>query len=463
MRKLLRYMRRNEWIMAAVCALLILGQIYFDLSLPDYMSSLTVLIKTPGTTMDEILRTGLEMLGCTLASAALCVLCGYLTAKVAAGFSYSIREAVFNKIADFGQQEMMAFSVPSLINRTTNDITQVQTLTSMGLQILIKAPIMAVWAIIKIVNKSWTLSAITAGFVLALLAMMALIIGPISIAFVATGIYSYSRSNEGDKALAEVGGSKITPEEFDQTKRQELQQLQQQMGSNFKSSILDNQQARAALLDRLLTEHALAAEVAKEGILVSREQAINVIKTASGFQVNGKFDPELYKRYLASQGKTDEGFVQELQQDLARQMLLNNIVRTTIVSKSSVNQLNQLLAGLEKYQNRENGLWRQVVDRTDDVDNWCDTSGSAMFLYTWKWAADKGIVPVATEGAVLRKGYEGLLARIVPGEDGLPDVHTACQGLCVQKCYEDYIHYPKTVNAQEAVCGCLWALAAAIG
>ena len=177
MRKLLRYMRRNEWIMAAVCALLILGQIYFDLSLPDYMSSLTVLIKTPGTTMDEILRTGLEMLGCTLASAALCVLCGYLTAKVAAGFSYSIRESVFNKIADFGQQEMMAFSVPSLINRTTNDITQVQTLTSMGLQILIKAPVMAVWAIIKIVNKSWTLSAITAGFVLALLAMMVVIIG----------------------------------------------------------------------------------------------------------------------------------------------------------------------------------------------------------------------------------------------------------------------------------------------
>ena len=175
MRKLLRYMRRNEWIMAAVCALLILGQIYFDLSLPDYMSSLTVLIKTPGTTMDEILRTGLEMLGCTLASAALCVLCGYLTAKVAAGFSYSIRESVFNKIADFGQQEMMAFSVPSLINRTTNDITQVQTLTSMGLQILIKSPVMAVWAIVKIVNKSWTLSAITAGFVAALLVMMVVI------------------------------------------------------------------------------------------------------------------------------------------------------------------------------------------------------------------------------------------------------------------------------------------------
>lgn len=177
MLKLLRNLRRQEWAMAAVCAVLILGQINFDLALPDYMSSLTVLIKTPGSTLSDILHTGLEMLGCTLASAVLCVICGYLTAKVAAGFSFSIREAVFHKIADFGQQEMMTFSVPSLINRTTNDITQVQMLTAMGLQILIKSPVMAVWAIIKIVGKSWTLSAITAGFVAALLVMMAVIIG----------------------------------------------------------------------------------------------------------------------------------------------------------------------------------------------------------------------------------------------------------------------------------------------
>ena len=162
--------------MAAACMILILGQIYFDLSLPDYMSNLTVLIKTPGSEISEILHTGAEMLGCTLASAVLCVICGYLTARVAAGFGYAIRESVFNKIADFGQQEMMAFSVPSLINRTTNDITQIQMLVAMGLQILIKSPIMAVWAIIKIVNKSWTLSAITAGFVVALLVLMVVII-----------------------------------------------------------------------------------------------------------------------------------------------------------------------------------------------------------------------------------------------------------------------------------------------
>ena len=163
--------------MAAACTVCILGQIYFDLTLPDYMSNLTVLIKTPGSTMNQILQTGAQMLGNTLASALLCVGSGFLTAKVAAGFSYSIRDAVFCKIADFGQQEMTAFSVPSLINRTTNDITQVQMFVSMGLQILIKAPVMAVWAVLKIVDRSQTLSAITAVFVAALLLMMGVVIG----------------------------------------------------------------------------------------------------------------------------------------------------------------------------------------------------------------------------------------------------------------------------------------------
>ena len=162
--------------MALLCAVLVLGQIYFDLALPDYMSDLTVLIKTPGSSMADIWSTGLQMLGCTLASAVLCVVCGYLAAKTAAGFSYAVREDVFNRVADFGQEEMLAFSVPSLINRTTNDITQIQLLVAMGLQILIKSPIMAVWAVIKIVGKSWELSVITAGFVVALLALMLIIL-----------------------------------------------------------------------------------------------------------------------------------------------------------------------------------------------------------------------------------------------------------------------------------------------
>ena len=176
MLKLIGRLRRNDILMALLCSLLVLGQIYFDLELPDYMSDLTVLIETPGSTMGDILHTGLEMLGCTLASAVLCVICGYLTAKVAAGFALTIRERVFNKIADFGQHEMMRFSVPSLINRTTNDITQVQIVIAMGLQLIIKAPIMAVWAVLKIIDKSWELSVITAAFVVALLLVMLVVI-----------------------------------------------------------------------------------------------------------------------------------------------------------------------------------------------------------------------------------------------------------------------------------------------
>ena len=174
--KLLKRMGRREWLMAGLCALLVLGQIYFDLRLPDYMSDLTVLIQTPGSTTADILVPGGKMLLCTLASAVLAVICGFLSAKVAGGLSFTLRESVFNKVADFSQKEMLDFSVPSLVNRTTNDITQIQMLISMGLQILIKAPVMAVWAVIKIVNKSWTLSVITAGFVAALLVMMILIV-----------------------------------------------------------------------------------------------------------------------------------------------------------------------------------------------------------------------------------------------------------------------------------------------
>lgn len=174
--KILKRMRAKEWLMAGLCAVMVLGQIYFDLRLPDYMSDLTVLIETPGSTISEIINTGLEMLACTVASAVLSIICGFLSAQVAAGFSYTLREGVFNKAADFGHQEMQAFSVPSLITRTTNDITQIQMLVAMGLQILIKSPVMAVWAVIKIINKSWTLSVITAGFVAALIIMMAIVI-----------------------------------------------------------------------------------------------------------------------------------------------------------------------------------------------------------------------------------------------------------------------------------------------
>ena len=167
MLKLLKNMRRKDIIMAVICIVLIVGQVYFDLRLPDYMTDLTSLIKTSGSTGD-ILNVGLKMLGCTAVSAVLAIACGFLAAKTASGFSYAVRGKLFHHIMDIGSEEMQDFSVPSLITRTTNDITQIQMVISMGLQMIIKAPIMAVWAVIKILGKSWELSAVTAGFVVVL-------------------------------------------------------------------------------------------------------------------------------------------------------------------------------------------------------------------------------------------------------------------------------------------------------
>lgn len=163
--KLLKKMGKREVLMAVLCALLVLGQVYFDLTLPDYMTDLTMMLNTAGSETSDILNVGLKMLGCTLASAALAIVCGYLSAKTASGFSYTIREKLFNHVMDMGSEEMQDFSIPSLITRTTNDITQIQMIVSMGLQMIIKSPIMAVWAVIKILGKNWELSAVTAAFV----------------------------------------------------------------------------------------------------------------------------------------------------------------------------------------------------------------------------------------------------------------------------------------------------------
>ena len=168
MLKLLGRMRRRELITAALCALLVLGQIYFDLALPDYMTDLTTLIKTPGSLPADIAAVGGRMLLCALASAVLAITAGFLAARTAAGFSFSIREELFRHVMTLGSAEMQEFSVPSLITRTTNDITQIQMVIAMGLQMVIKAPVMAVWAVAKILGKSWELSAVTAAVVVVL-------------------------------------------------------------------------------------------------------------------------------------------------------------------------------------------------------------------------------------------------------------------------------------------------------
>lgn len=160
MGKILKYFTPKNWGTVLLCLVLILFQVFFDLRLPDYMSKVTTLVQTPNSEMSEILIAGAKMLGCAFGSlvAAFCV--GFLFSRLAAGLSKRLREGVYDKVMSFSMEEISKFSTPSLITRTTNDITQVQLIIAMGLQIAIKAPITAVWAIIKIYNKdiSWTIA-----------------------------------------------------------------------------------------------------------------------------------------------------------------------------------------------------------------------------------------------------------------------------------------------------------------
>ena len=143
--------------------------------MPDYMSEITVLVQTEGSQMSDIIKNGAYMLGCAFGSLVSAVIVGYLVATVAANFSKSVRKKLFDKVEDLAMSEVNGFSTSSLITRTTNDITQVQMLVAMGLQLMIKAPITAIWAITKILNKSWQWSMTTGIAVLILLTVISIL------------------------------------------------------------------------------------------------------------------------------------------------------------------------------------------------------------------------------------------------------------------------------------------------
>ena len=174
--KLLKKLEGRHYKIILICVIFIIFQVWLDLKLPDFMSKITVLIETEGSKMSEILLQGLFMLLCALGSLISSFIVGYFAAKVAASFSQKIRSEVFNKVEDFSMTEIKQFSTSSLITRTTNDITQVQMLLAMGLQVFIKAPIMAIWAIIKISGKSFEWSLLTGGAVLVLLIVVVIIV-----------------------------------------------------------------------------------------------------------------------------------------------------------------------------------------------------------------------------------------------------------------------------------------------
>lgn len=156
--KLIKRMRAKEWIQALVSLGFIVTQVWLDLKLPDYMAEITRLTQMPGSAISDIWMEGGKMLLCALGSMASAVVVGFFAARIAASFSQRIRSQLFTKVDSFSMEEINRFSTDSLITRSTNDITQVQMVITMGLQMAIKAPIMAVWAVTKIAGKGleWT-------------------------------------------------------------------------------------------------------------------------------------------------------------------------------------------------------------------------------------------------------------------------------------------------------------------
>lgn len=169
MLKLLKNLNKKDWLYALICAALVVVQVWLELKMPDYMSEVTQLVQTKGAAMTDILREGGYMLLCALGSLVSSIIVGYFASNIAASFSMKTRKQVFTKVESLGMEEVKKFSTSSLITRTTNDITQIQMLIAMGLQLMIKAPITAAWAVTKILGKSIEWSALTAVAVIILL------------------------------------------------------------------------------------------------------------------------------------------------------------------------------------------------------------------------------------------------------------------------------------------------------
>ena len=178
--KIFKHLQLKEWLLILASLVFIVAQVWLDLKLPDYMSEITSYVQTEGSTMSQIWEAGGYMLLCALGSLAAAVVVGFFATRIAASFTARLRSLLFNKVESFSMAEINRFSTASLITRSTNDITQIQMIVTFGLQVLIKAPILAVWAIVKISGKSWQWTATTAGAVGALL-LFVVIVGLIAL------------------------------------------------------------------------------------------------------------------------------------------------------------------------------------------------------------------------------------------------------------------------------------------
>ena len=173
--KIFRYLNKKQWIQILLSLVFIVTQVFLDLKIPDYMSKITMYVESPGHTVSDIVGEGKWMLLCAFGSLFSAIIVGYLASKISASFSKNLRSRIFSKVESFSMKEINEFSTASLITRSTNDITQIQMVIVIGLQILIKAPIMAVWAITKIYNKGFEWTMATAVTVLVLIVFVAML------------------------------------------------------------------------------------------------------------------------------------------------------------------------------------------------------------------------------------------------------------------------------------------------
>lgn len=181
MLKLLKNVTKKQWLLAMVCFALVIAQVWLELKMPDYMSEITQLVQTEGSQMKDILINGGYMLLCAFGSLVAAVITGYITSIISSKFSMTIRKKIFEKVENLSMNEVKSFSTSSLITRTTNDVTQIEMLIAMGLQLLIKSPITAIWAVTKILNKSWQWSAVTGvavGVLLTVVVILMIIVLP---------------------------------------------------------------------------------------------------------------------------------------------------------------------------------------------------------------------------------------------------------------------------------------------
>ena len=224
--KLFKAMGKKQLFFALICVLFVTVNVYFDLKIPDYMSEITILVQTEGNEFNEILMVGFKMLLCAFGSLLASFVVGYFAANIAAYFGKITRRNIFRKVQEFGTEEIKQFSTSSLITRTTNDVMQVRMVIAVGLQAIIKAPIMATWAIIKISNKNFSWSLATG---IAVILLLILIISIMVIVFPRFKIVQKLTDNLNRIMRENLTGIRVVrafnAEEFQQKRFEEANEL----------------------------------------------------------------------------------------------------------------------------------------------------------------------------------------------------------------------------------------------